>query len=81
MSVHYFREKNGDYFAVETTKYRESLGNRVYEGRGAGIAGQVGSVCTVGVHYRHWRNRNLCTPVNKEEVPPEWLKAIGLEPS
>jgi hypothetical protein len=77
MSVHYFREKNGDYFAVETTRRQ---GN-VYDGRAAAIAGAAGSVQTTGIHRNYWRNRNLCTPVNKEEVPPEWLEAIGLEPS
>lgn len=77
MSVHYFREKNGDYFAVEITQRR----GKVYDGRAAAIAGQPGSVQTTGVRGNYWRNRNLCTPVNREEVPPEWLKAIGMEPS
>lgn len=76
----YYREKNGDFLAVETTTnsyYRQVLGKDHFEGRATAIAGQRGSVCTTGVSREFLREN--CRRVAKAKVPYDWLRAIGLE--
>lgn len=75
----FYREKNGDYLAIETTTnayYRQHLGKDHFEGRATAIAEQVGSVCTTGISRQFLRQE--CKRVAKRHVPAEWQKAIGL---
>jgi len=77
--ITYFRERNGDYLAIETTSnayYRMNFNKDHFEGRATAIAGQVGSVCTTGVSRDFLQQQ--CKRVAKAKVPAKWLKAIGL---
>ena len=74
----YFREKNGDYLAIDTATnsyYRKNLGKDYFEARATAIEGQVGSVCTTGI-ARDFLRKN-CKKVAKATVPVEWQRVIG----
>jgi hypothetical protein len=76
----YYREKNGDYLAVDTDTrgyYLAALGRDEYEGRAAAIAGLVGSVCTTGISRAYLRAN--CKRVARASVPSDWRRAIGYE--
>ena len=75
----YYRERNGDFLAIDTgtnSYYLQVLGHDTLEGRATAIDGQVGSVCTTGVS-RSYLKRN-CKRVARARVPAEWWRAIGL---
>jgi hypothetical protein len=77
--VRFFKERNGDYLAVETGTNRyclDTLGRDEFEGRAAAIPGLVGSVCTTGISRAYLKTH--CNRVPKANVPSAWLKAIGL---
>jgi hypothetical protein len=74
----YFREKNGDYLAIDTasnTYYRQVLGHDTFAGRATAIAGQVGSVCTTGISREYLAEK--CERVARARVPVAWRQAIG----
>lgn len=76
--IRFFREKNGDYLAVDTSTnrfYRETIGKDHFEGRATAIAGLVSSVCTTGISREYLRKK--CKRVPKAVVPTDWLQAIG----
>jgi hypothetical protein len=76
----YYREKNGDYLAVDTdtrSYYLAVFGRDEYEGRATAIAGLVGSVCTTGISRAYLRAN--CRRVAKATVPAEWRRAIGFD--
>ena len=76
--IHYYRETNGDFLAVDTDSNRHYLrlyGKDHFEGRATAIEGQVGSVCTTGVSREFLRKQ--CKRVAKRNVPAEWRRAIG----
>jgi hypothetical protein len=75
----YFREKNGDFLAIDTATnayYRQNFGKDHFEGRATAIAGIVGSVCTTGVSREFLKT--VCRRVAKVSVPAEWRRAIGM---
>jgi hypothetical protein len=75
----FYREKNGDYLAIDTGTnryYLECFAKDHFEGRATAIAGQVGSVCTTGIS-REFLRKN-CKRVAKAKVPREWRTAIGI---
>jgi hypothetical protein len=75
----YYRERNGDYLAIDTTTnryYRSTFGKDHYEGRATAIASVVSSVCTTGISREFLRTK--CKRVWKAKVPAKWLRAIGL---
>jgi hypothetical protein len=74
----YYREKSGDFLAIETSTnsyYLKNFAKDHYEGRATAIAGQVGSVCTTGISRTFLRQE--CKRVAKAKVPTKWLKATG----
>jgi len=74
----YYREKNGDYLAIDTDTnryYMTTLGKDHYEGRATAIASLISSVCTTGISRTYLRT---CKRVPKQKVPRKWLRAIGL---
>jgi hypothetical protein len=74
----YFRERNGDYLAIDTSTNRyhcTRFGNDHYEGRATAIAFLVSSVCTTSISREFLREE--CKLVPKAKVPPDWLRAIG----
>ena len=78
----YFREKNGDYLAIDTSTnsyYRRLFGKDHLEGRATAVAGLVGSVCTTGVSREFLRTN--CKRIARAKVPVQWREAIGLEES
>jgi len=77
--IHFYREQNGDYLAIDTETnryYRDHFGQDHFEGRATAIAGLVSSVCTTGVSRDFLRQE--CKRVAKRRVPIAWRKAIGL---
>jgi len=75
--ITYYREKNGDYLAIETDTnkyYIRNFARDSFEGRATAIAGNVGSVCGTSVARSFLRE---CKRVAKAKVPSQWLKAIG----
>ena len=76
--IGFYRERNGDYLAINTSTNRYYLGNfgkDHFEGRATAIASLIGSVCTTGIS-REFLRRN-CKRVRKAKVPTDWLRAIG----
>jgi hypothetical protein len=76
--IAFYREKNGDYLAIDTATNRFSLdvlGKDHFEGRATAIEGLVGSVCTTGISREFLRTK--CKRVAKAKVPAEWRGAIG----
>lgn len=78
MAIHYYKEPNGDYLAVNMAQYaitRQSA-NPAYtirEGRASCISGLVNSVCTTGISGAFLLE---CERVPKSKVPKEWLKVF-----
>ena len=71
--MHYYREPNGDYLAVNpsTKNYYVGIGQpNIREGRATAIAGLVESVCTTGVSLDFLAE---CTRIKRADVPKEWL--------
>lgn len=76
--IFFYREKNGDYLAINTDTnryYLDNFGQDHFEGRGTAIAGLVTSVCTTGISREFLQT---CKRIAKSNVPAEWQKAIGL---
>ena len=73
----FYREKNGDYLAIDTAtnRYYLDFGQDHFEGRATAIARLVGSVCTTGISSDDLRTN--CKRVARAIVPVEWQKAIG----
>ena len=74
----FFRERNGDFLAIDTTTnhyYLDNIGKDQFEGRATAIEGQVGSVCTTGISRKFLRLN--CKRFAKSTVPDNWRKAIG----
>lgn len=74
----YYREKNGDFLAIDTSTNRYHLdlfGKDHFEGRATAIAGLVGSVCTTGISREFLKSE--CNRVAKSALPAEWRRAIG----
>ena len=74
----YYRERNGDYLAIDTETnryYRTLFGKDQYEGRATAIASLVSSVCTTSISRDFLRK--ICKRVPKTKVPVTWLRAIG----
>jgi hypothetical protein len=75
----YYRERNGDFLAIDTSTnryYLRTFGKDHYEGRATAIASLVSSVCTTGISRGFLRTN--CKRVRKATVPAKWLRAIGL---
>jgi len=73
----FYKEKNGDFLAVETDTnayYLKNFAQDHFEGRATAIAGQVGSVCTTGISRAFL---HLCKRVARAKVPTKWHRAIG----
>ena len=78
LMICFYRERNGDYLAIETNTnryYMETFGKDEFEGRATAIESQVGSVCTTGISREFLRSN--CKRVPKARVPTDWLRAIG----
>jgi hypothetical protein len=76
--IRFFRERNGDFLAVDTGTnryYLDNLGQDAFEGRATAIAGLVGSVCTTCISREYLKT---CKQMSKAKMPSVWLKAIGL---
>ena len=76
--IRYYQEENGDFLAIDTdtnSYYRQVLGQDSFEGRATALAGQVGSVCTIGIS-REYLTEN-CKRVARARVPAGWQRAIG----
>jgi hypothetical protein len=75
----FFRERNGDFLAIDTSTnrhYLDHFGQDHFEGRATAIAGLVGSVCTTGISRAFLRTE--CRRVARAKVPADWRRAIGL---
>lgn len=75
----FYRERNGDFLAIDTSTnryYLDNFGKDHFEGRATAIAGLVGSVCTNGISREFLRTN--CKRVARSKVPSEWLRVIGL---
>lgn len=75
----FYRERNGDYLAIDTATnryYRDNFGKDHFEGRATAIAGLVSSVCTTGISREFLHQE--CRRVAKRHVPAPWRQAIGL---
>lgn len=72
MLIHYYREANGDYLAVDahTKAYRTRIGQPgIRDARVAAIDGNRLSVCTGAVSVDYLKT---CTRVRPEDVPADW---------
>ena len=77
--IRFYREKNGDYLAIDTSTnryYLRTFGKDYFEGRATAIESLVGSVCTTGISRGYLRAN--CKRVAKVKVPRQWRKAIGI---
>ena len=75
--LHYYREENGDYLAINPETARRDSFNpmyQIYEGRATAITGLVSSICTTGISGAFLEK---CSRVKKTQVPREWLEAIA----
>lgn len=73
----YYKEKNGDYLAIETTTnsyYQNNFKKDHFEGRATSLQGIVSSVCTTGISREFLKD---CKKVAKKNVPQKWQNAIG----
>ena len=70
----FYREPNGDYMVIyEENGYRNGLGVRIYEGKGAAIGRNPRSAGSVSASEDYL---DMCEVIDREEVPVEWLNSL-----
>lgn len=72
----FYQEPHGEYLVIETDTHDlyHYTGKSQYEGRASAIDDLPTSICTTSISTEYLKN---CAEVERDDVPEEWLKAIG----
>jgi len=71
--IHYFSDKSGGFIGVDTSQRVREVPGYLF-GRGAYIPGEISNI-----QERIWNPTDLGTTVPLEDVPDDWVTALGFE--